>query len=426
MAIGYIPGGRLTTKKVEQDIAQIKFRFHRYLIDRVEEDRFNIFENPRQQIIDYVQSKLTVYVHDNALPLSRYEADKMAEELVDELVGFGPLESMLHDPSVTEIMVNGPNRIFCERDGVISRSDLRFVDNNHVQRVIQRILAPIGRRLDESSPMVDARMPDGSRVNAIIPPIALDGPSISIRKFRRDLLRAGDMVTYRSLNEEMLAFLKKAVSQRANILVSGGTGTGKTTFLNVLSGFIGHHERIVTVEDTAELQLNNDHVVRLETRPPNAEGFGEVSARDLIRNALRMRPDRIIVGEVRSYEVMDMLQAMNTGHEGSMSTLHANTAADALLRLETLVGLSGQKISEATLRAIIVSAIDIVVQLTRLPNGRRCVSEITEVVDLRDEQYVTNPLFKLNRITGNHEKSAAGPAKPRVVELMKQAEARST
>ncbi|WP_022956192.1 CpaF family protein [Perlucidibaca piscinae] len=424
MAIGYIPGGRLTTKKVEQDIAQIKFRFHRYLIDRVEEDRFNIFENPRQQIIEYVQSKLTVYVHDNALPLSRYEADKMAEELVDELVGFGPLESMLHDPSVTEIMVNGPNRIFCERDGVISRSDLRFVDNNHVHRVIQRILAPIGRRLDESSPMVDARMPDGSRVNAIIPPIALDGPSISIRKFRRDLLRAGDMVTYRSLNEEMLTFLKKAVSQRANILVSGGTGTGKTTFLNVLSGFIGHHERIVTVEDTAELQLNNDHVVRLETRPPNAEGFGEVSARDLIRNALRMRPDRIIVGEVRSYEVMDMLQAMNTGHEGSMSTLHANTAADALLRLETLVGLSGQKISEATLRAIIVSAIDIVVQLTRLPNGRRCVAEITEVVDLRDEQYVTNPLYKLNRISGNHEKSAAGPAKPRVIELMKQAEAR--
>ncbi len=424
MAIGYIPGGRLISKKVDQDIAQIKFRFHRYLIDRVEEDRFNIFENPRNSILEYVQTKLMTYIHDHSLPLSRFEADKLAEELVDELVGFGPLESMLHDPAITEIMVNGANKIFCERDGVISRSDLRFVDDNHVYRVIQRILAPIGRRLDESSPMVDARMPDGSRVNAIIPPIALDGPSISIRKFRRDLLRAGDMVTYRSVNEEMLQFLKKAVTMRANILVSGGTGTGKTTFLNVLSGFIGHHERIVTVEDTAELQLNNDHVVRLETRPPNAEGFGEVSARDLIRNALRMRPDRIIVGEVRSFEVMDMLQAMNTGHEGSMSTLHANSAPDALLRLETLVGLSGQKISEATLRAIIVSAIDIVVQLTRLPNGRRCVAEITEVVDLRDEQYVTNPLFKLNRITGNHEKGSGGPAKPRVIELLKQAEAR--
>ena len=423
MAMGYIPGGRLSQKKVEQDIAQIKFRFHRYLIDRVEDDRFNILENTRQAIMDYVQSKLTLYVNDNSLPLSRFEADRLAEELVDELVGFGPLESLLRDASVTEIMVNGADRIFFERDGVIQRSDLRFVDDNHVSRVIQRILAPIGRRLDESSPMVDARMPDGSRVNAIIPPIALDGPSISIRKFRRDLLRANDLVTYRSVNDDMLQFLKKAVSQRANILVSGGTGTGKTTFLNVLSSFINHHERIVTIEDTAELQLSNDHVVRLETRPPNAEGFGEVSARDLIRNALRMRPDRIIVGEVRSYEVMDMLQAMNTGHEGSMSTLHANNAADALLRMETLVGLSGQKISEATLRAIIVSAVDIVVQLTRLPNGRRCVSEITEVVELRDEQYVTNTLFKLDRITGQHSKTSSGPAKPRVIELMKQAEA---
>ena len=423
MAMGYIPGGRLSQKKVEQDIAQIKFRFHRYLIDRVEDDRFNILENTRQAIMDYVQSKLTLYVNDNSLPLSRFEADRLAEELVDELVGFGPLESLLRDASVTEIMVNGADRIFFERDGVIQRSDLRFVDDNHVSRVIQRILAPIGRRLDESSPMVDARMPDGSRVNAIIPPIALDGPSISIRKFRRDLLRANDLVTYRSVNDDMLQFLKRAVSQRANILVSGGTGTGKTTFLNVLSSFINHHERIVTIEDTAELQLSNDHVVRLETRPPNAEGFGEVSARDLIRNALRMRPDRIIVGEVRSYEVMDMLQAMNTGHEGSMSTLHANTAADALLRMETLVGLSGQKISEATLRAIIVSAIDIVVQLTRLPNGRRCVAEITEIVDLRDEQYVTNTLFKLDRITGQHSKTSSGPAKPRVIELMKQAEA---
>ena len=406
MAMGYIPGGRQAIRKVDQDIAQIKFRFHRYLIDQVEDDRFNMLENSRQGILDYVQTKLSVYVNDNALPLSRFEADRLAEELVDELVGFGPLESLLRDTSVTEIMVNGPERIFYERDGVIQRSDLRFVDDQHVARVIQRILAPIGRRLDESSPMVDARMPDGSRVNAIIPPIALDGPSISIRKFRRDLLRAHDLVTYRSLSEDMLVFLRKIVGQRANILVSGGTGTGKTTFLNVLSGFIDHHERIVTIEDTAELQLNNDHVVRLETRPPNAEGFGEVSARDLIRNALRMRPDRIIVGEVRSFEVMDMLQAMNTGHEGSMSTLHANSAADALLRLETLVGLSGQKISESTLRAIIVSAIDVVVQLTRLPNGRRCVSEITEVVDIRDEQYVTNTLFKLDRISGNHGRAS--------------------
>ncbi len=420
---GYIPGGRLSPKKVDEDIANIKFRFHRHLIARVDDDHFNILESTRQAIFDYVQIKLSAYVNDNSLPLSRYEADRLAEELVDELVGFGPIEPLLRDSSVTEIMVNGANKIFYERDGVIQRSQLCFVDDNHVARVIQRILAPIGRRLDESSPMVDARMPDGSRVNAIIPPIALDGPSISIRKFRRDLLQANDLVTYRSVSEDMLQFIKKAVAQRANILVSGGTGTGKTTFLNVLSSFINHHERIVTIEDTAELQLNNDHVVRLETRPPNAEGFGEVSARDLIRNALRMRPDRIIVGEVRGSEVMDMLQAMNTGHEGSMSTLHANSAADSLLRMETLVGLSGQKISEATLRAIIVSAVDIVVQLTRLPNGRRCVSEITEVVDLRDDQYVTNPLFKLDRVTGEHQRASSGPAKPRVIELMRQAEA---
>ncbi|MEO6698683.1 MAG: CpaF family protein [Paraperlucidibaca sp.] len=420
---GYIPGGRLSPKKVDEDIANIKFRFHRFLIASVDDDHFNILESTRQAIFDYVQIKLNAYVNDNSLPLSRYEADRLAEELVDELVGFGPIEPLLRDSSVTEIMVNGADRIFYERDGVIQRSQLRFVDDNHVARVIQRILAPIGRRLDESSPMVDARMPDGSRVNAIIPPIALDGPSISIRKFRRDLLQANDLVTYRSVNDEMLQFIKKAVAQRANILVSGGTGTGKTTFLNVLSSFIGHHERIVTIEDTAELQLSNDHVVRLETRPPNAEGFGEVSARDLIRNALRMRPDRIIVGEVRGYEVMDMLQAMNTGHEGSMSTLHANSAADSLLRMETLVGLSGQKISEATLRAIIVSAVDIVVQLTRLPNGRRCVAEITEVVALRDDQYVTNPLFKLDRVTGEHMRASSGPSKPRVIELMRQAEA---
>lgn len=420
---GYIPGGRLSPKKVDEDIANIKFRFHRFLIARVDDDHFNILESTRQAIFDYVQIKLSAYVNDNSLPLSRYEADRLAEELVDELVGFGPIEPLLRDSSVTEIMVNGATKIFYERDGVIHRSQLCFVDDNHVARVIQRILAPIGRRLDESSPMVDARMPDGSRVNAIIPPIALDGPSISIRKFRRDLLQANDLVTYRSVSEDMLQFIKKAVAQRANILVSGGTGTGKTTFLNVLSSFISHNERIVTIEDTAELQLSNDHVVRLETRPPNAEGFGEVSARDLIRNALRMRPDRIIVGEVRGSEVMDMLQAMNTGHEGSMSTLHANSAADSLLRMETLVGLSGQKISEATLRAIIVSAVDIVVQLTRLPNGRRCVSEITEIVDLRDEQYVTNPLFKLDRVTGEHQRTSSGPAKPRVIELMRQAEA---
>lgn len=423
MAMGYIPGGRLAPKRFEHDLSQVKFKFHRYLIETVDDDGFNILENSRSVILDYVQRKLNAYVTDQSLPVSRFESDRLSEELVDELVGYGPLESLLKDPNVSEIMVNGPNKIFFEREGRIQHSELTFVDDNHVARVIQRILAPIGRRLDESSPMVDARMPDGSRVNAIIPPIALDGPTISIRKFRKDLLQAADLVSYRSLSSEMLSFLRKVVGQRANVLVSGGTGTGKTTFLNVLSSMINPDERIVTVEDTAELQLNHDHVVRLETRPSNAEGFGEVSARDLIRNALRMRPDRIIVGEVRSHEVMDMLQAMNTGHEGSMSTLHANNAADALLRLETLVGMSGQKIAEGTLRSIIVSALDIIVQLSRLPSGRRCVSEIVEVVDFVDGQYLTNTLFKLDRISGEHERASPNVAKRRVIELLKQAEA---
>ena len=317
--------------------------------------------------------------------------------MVDELTGFGPLEILLRDPGISEILVNGPDRVFIEHEGRLYQSDLRFIDDHHVQRVIQRILAPLGRRLDESSPMVDARLPDGSRVNAIIPPVALDGPCLSIRKFSKELLKSADLLAYQSVDEAMLAFLRQAVASRCNILISGGTGTGKTTLLNVMSSFIDERERIVTIEDTAELQLGHDHVVRLETRPPNAEGFGEVTARDLIRNALRMRPDRIILGEIRGVEVLDVLQAMNTGHDGSMSTVHANSAMDSLLRLEMLVGLTGQRVPEQTLRQMLCSALDIIVQITRLSNGRRCVSEIIEVLEVRDGVYVTNSLFSLDR-----------------------------
>jgi pilus assembly protein CpaF len=245
--------------------------------------------------------------------------------------------------------------------------------------------------------MVDARLPDGSRVNAIIPPVALDGPCISIRKFSKELLQSADLLAYQSVDEALLGFLRQAVENRCNILISGGTGTGKTTLLNVLSGFIDARERIVTIEDTAELQLGHDHVVRLETRPPNAEGYGEVTARDLIRNALRMRPDRIILGEIRGVEVLDVLQAMNTGHDGSMSTVHANSAMDSLLRMEMLVGLAGHKLPEQTLRQMICAALDIVVQITRQANGRRCISEVLEVLEVRDGIYVTNSLFSLDR-----------------------------
>ncbi|MBG6287390.1 MULTISPECIES: type 4b pilus Flp biogenesis ATPase TadA [Pseudomonas] len=381
----------------DRDLQALKMRLHRYIIDEIDEDGMNLLEGARPAVAQYVSEKVSEYAARRQLAISRYELDRLAEEVVDELTGFGPLEILLRDPGISEILVNGPDRVFIEHEGRLYQSDLRFIDDHHVQRVIQRILAPLGRRLDESSPMVDARLPDGSRVNAIIPPVALDGPCLSIRKFSKDLLKSADLLGYQSVNEEMLAFLRQAVASRCNILISGGTGTGKTTLLNVMSSFIDERERIVTIEDTAELQLGHDHVVRLETRPPNAEGFGEVTARDLIRNALRMRPDRIILGEIRGVEVLDVLQAMNTGHDGSMSTVHANSAMDSLLRLEMLVGLTGQRVPEQTLRQMLCSALDVVVQITRLSNGRRCISEILEVLEVRDGVYVTNSLFSLDR-----------------------------
>ncbi|MFJ3483655.1 CpaF family protein [Pseudomonas sp. NPDC090202] len=378
----------------------LKLVLHRYIIDAIEESGRNLLEGTRATLAQFVTDKVAEYVARLRLAISRYEMERLAEELVDELTGFGPLEVLLRDKTVTEILVNGPNKVFIEREGVLHHSDLRFIDSHHVERVIQRILAPLGRRLDESSPMVDARLPDGSRVNAIIPPIALDGPCVSIRKFRKDMLKSSDLVAMQTIDQSIYEFLENAVSKRCNILISGGTGTGKTTMLNVLSQMIHTQQRLVTIEDVAELQLGHPHVVRLETRPPNAEGHGEVRASDLIRNALRMRPDRIILGEIRGVEVLDVMTAMNTGHDGSMSTVHANNAQDALLRLETLVGLTGRQIAEKTLRQMICAALDVVIQLTRMPDGRRCVSEVVEVVGVRDDVYVTNTLFRLDRRTG--------------------------
>ena len=376
----------------------LKLVLHRYIIDAIEESGRNLLEGTRPALAQFVTDKVAEYVARLRLAISRYEMERLAEELVDELTGFGPLEVLLRDNSVTEILVNGPNKVFIEREGVLHHSDLRFIDAHHVERVIQRILAPLGRRLDESSPMVDARLPDGSRVNAIIPPIALDGPCLSIRKFRKDMLKSSDLVAMQTIDQSIYDFLENAVSKRCNILISGGTG--KTTMLNVLSQMIQTQQRLVTIEDVAELQLGHPHVVRLETRPPNAEGHGEVRASDLIRNALRMRPDRIILGEIRGVEVLDVMTAMNTGHDGSMSTVHANNAQDALLRLETLVGLTGRQIAEKTLRQMICAALDVIIQLTRMPDGRRCVSEVVEVVGTRDDVYVTNTLFRLDRRTG--------------------------
>jgi pilus assembly protein CpaF len=378
----------------------LKLVLHRYIIDAIEDSGRNLLEGARQVLAQFVTDKVAEYIGRLRLAISRYEMERLAEELVDELTGFGPLEVLLRDSSVTEILVNGPNKVFVERDGVLHHTDLRFIDSHHVERVMQRILAPLGRRLDESSPMVDARLPDGSRVNAIIPPIALDGPCLSIRKFRKDMLKSADLVAMQTIDQAIFDFFEEAVGKRCNVLVSGGTGTGKTTLLNVLSQLISPHQRLVTIEDVAELQLSHPHVVRLETRPPNSEGHGEVRASDLIRNALRMRPDRIILGEIRGVEVLDVLTAMNTGHDGSMSTVHANNAQDALLRLETLVGLTGRAIAEKTLRQMICAALDVVIQLTRLPDGRRCVSEVVEIVGIRDDVYVTNTLFRLDRRSG--------------------------
>jgi pilus assembly protein CpaF len=403
-------GDLVSARETGQHQGTLKHALHRHVIDAMDEDSSNLLDGPRTTVSHYVTDRVAEYIARHQLAVSRYEMERLAEELVDELTGYGPLEMLLRDPSVTEILVNGPHHIFIERAGTLQQSDLRFIDNHHVQRVVQRILAPQGRRLDESCPMVDTRLPDGSRVNAIIPPIALDGACLSIRKFRKDLMQSTDLIASRSLDEGMLQILRQAVKQRCNILVSGGTGTGKTTLLNVISQLIDPRERIVTIEDTAELQLSHPHVVRLETRPPNAEGNGEVAPSALIRNALRMRPDRIILGEIRGVEVIDVLQAMNTGHDGSMSTVHANNAQDSLLRLETLIGLSGQSLAERTLRQMICAAVDLIIQLVRLPDGRRCISEITEVIGLRDDVYVTNTLYRFDRASGQFLREASNPA----------------
>ncbi|MCL7421804.1 MAG: CpaF family protein [Methylobacter sp.] len=371
----------------------LKYSLHHYLIDRVEEDNIPLSEWTPEQIQRYVHEHVTRYASHRQLAVTSYDLDDLAEEMVNELTGYGPLQSLLADDQISDIMVNGARHIFLERNGKVQQADLRFIDDDHVLRVIRRIIAPLGRRLDESSPMVDARLPDGSRVNAIIPPLAIDGPCLSVRKFRKDPLRESDLLVYGSASEAMLEFLRRAVTVRCNILISGGTGSGKTTLLNILSRFIEERERIVTIEDAAELQLGHSHVVRLETRPPNVEGAGEVRARDLVRNALRMRPDRIILGEVRGEEVLDVLQAMNTGHDGSMSTVHANSARDALVRLEMLSALANFQGGIDILRQMIGCAIDIIVQIARFSDGTRRITAIVEVTALRDGQFMLNELF---------------------------------
>jgi pilus assembly protein CpaF len=326
--------------------------------------------------------------------LPRNMKAQLFRDILDDLLGYGPIQPFLDDPNVTEVMVNGPHRVYVERDGKIERTGISFQDDNHLLRVIERIVLPLGRRIDQDNPTVDARLPDGSRVNAVVPPVAIDGPSVTIRKFPVERLSVNDLITFDSITPTMAQFLEACVKSRLNVVISGGTGSGKTTLLNVLSSFIPDDERIVTIEDAAELKLIQDHVVRMETKAPNLDGKGEVSIRDLVKNSLRMRPDRIVVGEVRGGEAIDMLQAMNTGHDGSLTTLHANTPRDGIARLETMVLMSGLDLPVRSIREQIAAAIDVIVQQSRLTDGSRKVTYITEVAGLEGDTVVMTDIFK--------------------------------
>lgn len=350
-------------------------------------------------------------LEEESIVLSRVERERLFEQIVAEILGLGPLEPLLADGSLTEVMVNGPKNIYVERKGRLERVNVAFESNEHLMRIIERIVAPLGRRIDESSPTVDARLKDGSRVNAVIPPISLVGPVLTIRKFSKKPLTVDDLIRFGSVTEESVEFMRACVIAALNVVVSGGTGTGKTTFLNVLSGFIPDDERIITVENAAELQLRQEHVVTLESRPPNVEGKGEISIRDLVINCLRMRPDRIVVGECRGGESLDMLQAMNTGHDGSMTTLHANNTREALSRLETMVLMAGMELPHRAIREQIAAAIDVIVQLERMRDGSRRVVSVTEIQGMEGDVVTTADIFKFEQV-GFEDGKVIGSLRP--------------
>jgi pilus assembly protein CpaF len=374
---------------------QFKADVHRTLISKIDLEKLSTIQNSKAK--QAVATLVQTIILDGKLPLSASEKDKMQSDLLDEVFGLGPIESLLRDPKVSDILVNNSNRVYVERDGVLHKTDVVFRDDRHIMQIIDRIVSKVGRRVDESSPMVDARLPDGSRVNAIIPPLALDGPALSIRRFGTGPLSANALVGLKSASPEMLELLSAAVRARISILISGGTGAGKTTFLNMLSQYIPNTERLVTIEDAAELQLAQENIVRLETRPPNVEGEGAIRQRQLLINSLRMRPDRIIIGEVRGEEAFDMLQAMNTGHEGSMTTIHANSPRDALSRLENMVAMSNMNLPERSVRQQVASAITILVQCSRLSDGTRKVVNISEITGMDENVISMHEIFRFER-----------------------------
>ena len=374
---------------------EVKSRLHRTLINRMDLTKLGTL-TPDQVHAEVSRLAESVLAQE-AMPLSTSERERLVNDVQHELFGLGPLEPLLSDPTISDILVNSHNTIYVERGGKIEATNVAFRDDEHLMRVIERIVSSVGRRIDESSPMVDARLKDGSRVNAIIPPLSIDGPVLSIRRFGAEPLRMDSLLENKALTRDIADMLEMCVSARLNILISGGTGAGKTTLLNALSAYISTEQRIVTIEDSAELQLQQPHVVRLETRPPNIEGRGEVTQRDLVRNALRMRPDRIVIGEVRGGEAIDMLQAMNTGHDGSLTTIHANTPRDALARLETMIQMTGMRLSERAMRQQVASAIDLVLQVARLSDGSRRVTSISEITGMEGDTITMQEIFLYER-----------------------------
>jgi pilus assembly protein CpaF len=389
-------GTRRPTAGAALDLDQILARLHTQVVDRLDIGAVRRLDG--MMLLERVAAIVDDLLVQHQLVLTPQQRDRVVKTILDEIVGLGPIEALLADPTVSDILINGSSTVYIERNGLIEQTLIRFRDDAHLLNTINRIVARVGRRIDESSPMVDARLPDGSRVNAIIPPLAVDGPVLCIRRFGGGVLSPEDIVRAGTLSEEMMHFLRCAVIAKCNILVSGGTGAGKTTLLNALSSFIPHKERILTIEDAAELRFQQEHVVRLETRPPNIEGRGEVTIRDLVRNGLRMRPDRIVVGEVRSVEVLDMLQAMNTGHEGSMTTIHANSADDALTRLVAMLGMAGTKLSETMMLQMVARSIHLVVQVARHSDGRRRVITVAELGEVRGDKVALNPVFAFEQV----------------------------